>query len=918
MKRIVLSVFLCSVIAVSVSACRRGEPAGQSASPSAPTGELQVHTPEDRTDPAEKTPPSEINETAVPTQIPQTPPAESPAGSTENAGNTGSETDPAAKTPDRSPSAPAGTTAPVTAPGSATPGKPTPESPTPGNPTPGKTSPGTQTPPQTQAPTPTPSASPSPEQQGPLSAAHVKFSDLAGTGIFTGANLVRYSVTKDENEGWIVTISTTRASSDPYISFHYSAFLQKYGLTAVDAADYPYVVFRVKTENCSNSTFELFFTTGDSPQITSANSVTTIFDNDSPEWQYIIFDCSKREGWKSAVRSFRLDFMQSAAGAGETLSLSDVIFAKSLSEAQEIAGYAESAGSVIPEEEQERADAFLAGAKDPAPDIVNQKETAEYEDETLDLWFNHTYTRTPAESTASTGQYTYLMRLARNEIEACQFLLASTGNQNGLTAAISDFTDDEGNVLRGQLFYGYYFSEATEPGRSVADPIPPLTGPFNLPANRSKTFLIKVYATDSTPAGLYSAVLTIRNSAGQEVKRATVYALVWNFTLPEKSSCKTLTDLSFWNIYASHGALDSRFYSGDDSVLYSRYYDYLLENRINAYTLPYDTKGAFSDSRIEKYLNDPRVQAFNPIGWKTELTAENTASAYRYLKQSARWLEKAYFYTVDEPENQAALDQVIADAQIMEEHFPGYRLIVPMHLNSALGTDGSIDYFEYLKDYVNVWCPHTFFFNTFAEYRANPLLTYRVTTRIESVLGTFPNRMAREQAGGDEVWWYVTRYPNSPEITLTLETQAVKYRILFWQQKLYRVDGFLYYCVNDWRGMQSGAPEDNYGWNPKHEVEEGGITPFNVYGNGVLLYNGGVVGIEGPVGSLRLECVRDGIEDFEYLTMLDQLYGEGTAELVIRQLTTSLGEYKADEEFFTSLRTAVGNLIAEKTEYGNI
>ena len=67
------------------------------------------------------------------------------------------------------------------------------------------------------------------------------------------------------------------------------------------------------------------------------------------------------------------------------------------------------------------------------------------------------------------------------------------------------------------------------------------------------------------------------------------------------------------------------------------------------------------------------------------------------------------------------------------------------------------------------------------------------------------------------------------------------------------------------------------------------------------------------VGCLRLESVRDGAEDYDYFTILDQLYGEDTSDLIIKQLTTSLGNYKTDNELFNELRIAVGNLIAAKS-----
>ena len=74
-------------------------------------------------------------------------------------------------------------------------------------------------------------------------------------------------------------------------------------------------------------------------------------------------------------------------------------------------------------------------------------------------------------------------------------------------------------------------------------------------------------------------------------------------------------DLSRHNIYSYH-----KCYEGDDGKLYAAYYDYLLENRICSYTLPYNmADGSYSDKRIEKYRDNPRVDAFLNLGWKTFL-----------------------------------------------------------------------------------------------------------------------------------------------------------------------------------------------------------------------------------------------------------------------------------------------------------
>ncbi|MCQ2429836.1 MAG: DUF4091 domain-containing protein [Clostridia bacterium] len=548
-----------------------------------------------------------------------------------------------------------------------------------------------------------------------------------------------------------------------------------------------------------------------------------------------------------------------------------------------------------------KVDELLAAA-DPAGEPDNAKLTAEHEDAGLDLWFNHAYTKTVAEDTQSTGVNTYRMRLAKNEIEACHLLLASAEGRTGLTVSVSDFVNGDGAVLVTELMYAYYFDDVD--GKSVPDPAPWVREgkTFDLTAGRSQLFIIKVHAAADSPAGLYEAVVTVKNADGQEIRKAAVSAYVWDFALPEETSCKTQMDLSWWNIYSAHHC-----YEGDDSVLYCNYYDYLLENRICSYTLPYDTEGYYTDERILRYLDNPRVVAFNPIGWKKDATPDRVSAAYRFLSQKQEWLDKAYFYVVDEPSGQSDLDRINAAGKVLKENFPGYKMMSPMHMNKALNAKQTDDFFSYISESINVWCIKPFFFTTYEQYtyskkHLDKPLTYLNTLRLEKAFGTFEDRMAAEVEGGDELWWYVVHEPEYPEITLVMDEQAVKYRILFWQQKLYGVQSFLYYSCNDWAYLGEKA-----GLDPKHEVS---AFPFDVYGNGILVWCGKPFDEYGPVGSLRLECVRDGIEDFEYLTMLEKLYGKDVTDALICRLTCSLAVYNTDEAFFTSLRTALGNVLA--------
>ena len=756
--------------------------------------------------------------------------------------------------------------------------------------------------------------------------------DPSAASHFSSANSTTVSVVEDDTEaGYSVKLDLKAPYTDPYVYFNYRAYVRALGLltSAPKADDVKYVVFKVKPEFCSNNVFEIFYCSNKgvaSP--TGGYSIVSNYDEGDESWQYVVFNMKNAQKWSGDIYGFRIDWMLNGTGDGEALYINEVILAKTDDEIAEYVKTSEGTGvdlHALSQKQQVQAEYLLANAAETAPEVSNDPVAAEYEDESLVMWFDHSYYKTPGETVTSNGQNTYQMRLAKNETETAQMVLASATAREGLTVEVSDFVNGE-TALTPRIYYGYYFDDVE--GQSIVDPIPELDGPINLEANKSQMFLIKIKTEKDSPAGQYKATLTVKDADGKEIKKAYVYAYVWDFALPDASNVKTLADLGWFAIYAMdniNGTLygdDTGCKCGDDAspyhahsgLTYKNYYDMLLENKINAYGMPYVNEAAYGNgddfevSVIKSYLDDPRVQAFNPIGYSKAPNTSNITRAYNFLSQKEEWMEKAYFYTVDEPMGKDKLDQVRNDATLIKSIWgEDYKLITPMHLNGIYDKEYKVDAFEYVKGYTNVWCPHTFFFNTYADKQANPALTYRCSKKVEENIGTFPERMAQAQENGEEVWWYVTRYPHYPEITLSISDPAVDHRIFFWQQKLYNVDGFLYYAVNDW--FQNAS--EGWGWDKKKEVSTDSYTPYTVYGNGVLVYHGGKIGkIHEPVESIRLEQIRDGIEDYDYFVLLDEKYGEGTSDLLIKQVTTSLGTFKSDIDLFTQVRIAAGNLIA--------
>jgi len=83
----------------------------------------------------------------------------------------------------------------------------------------------------------------------------------------------------------------------------------------------------------------------------------------------------------------------------------------------------------------------------------------------------------------------------------------------------------------------------------------------------------------------------------------------------------------------------------------------------------------------------------------------------------------------------------------------------------------------------------------------------------------------------------------------------------------------------------------------------------SVYGDGSVLYPGSKVGIDGPVASIRLKLIREGLEDVEYLRMLEDREGRDAVREVTSQVVQGLDAYSKDASQYGALREAVARRL---------
>ena len=119
-----------------------------------------------------------------------------------------------------------------------------------------------------------------------------------------------------------------------------------------------------------------------------------------------------------------------------------------------------------------------------------------------------------------------------------------------------------------------------------------------------------------------------------------------------------------------------------------------------------------------------------------------------------------------------------------------------------------------------------------------------------------------------EKWWYNAGATKNPYASYNMDTELYSPRIYSWMQYAYNVTGNLYWSTTFYvRKLESGnfyeTLQDYYG-------EPLRFPPYN--GDGFLLYPGAPYGIDGPVGSIRLTAVRDGLEEYDLLYDLESYY----------------------------------------------
>jgi hypothetical protein len=525
---------------------------------------------------------------------------------------------------------------------------------------------------------------------------------------------------------------------------------------------------------------------------------------------------------------------------------------------------------------------------------------------------------------------------ARNEVEPFQVIVSALGRRlEGVSASMSDLEDGSGNridsthtkLYREQYVYVRNPSpySTTEPGWwpdalvPFVNPIdgrpvpamqfvredvggkivPQLTGarftgsPFDVWPGKNQPLWIDVSIPREASPGTYTGRFTVTIPALGET-HLPVKLTVWNFTLPDGSPIATHFG-SLDGIAERHGVSRT---SNDFANLQARYSEAMAEHRIDPpipenLRPPLKSDGSIdwkkTHEALKRYLSSYNIRSIQiPTFRFSDPTKSNRKYVIRYLQsyydylKSQGWDKGAYYYPLDEPNSKEAYDQVRTYAQLVHEANPNIRLLCteqPYTQDPAWGD---------LYDAVDIWCPLFAFFDEesamAARKRGNDIWTYTALCQKAP-----PYHPQFAQISGQPTLFWQIDFP------------VLNYRVPLWIMWRYGIKGLLY-----WSSVYWGGPERDVWTDP------GFRNRYN--GDGFLFYPGTEAGIHGPVTSIRLKVLREGLEDYAYFTLLERLGDTSFLSEEVSKIGSSWWKWDDTPDHIYQVRAALAERIMQKQQ----
>ncbi len=508
---------------------------------------------------------------------------------------------------------------------------------------------------------------------------------------------------------------------------------------------------------------------------------------------------------------------------------------------------------------------------------------------------------------------------ARDEFEPFQLVVRS-GSSQSLPVSISDFAQGSavitaGNVSLHRVDYVPVTQLSDHFGRlgDWPDPLYPVApgSSLSFPANANQPLWFTVHVPRDAIPGVYQATVSIGTAT------VPVELEVWNFALPSaihlagewgfgwsdvvaryKGVIDGVVQSCYWTLldalyedfadhrltpkgvgwpaglnypggveYNCNGTLDPEY--GDDWGFHSLAQKYLSGGALdNGTGFPsFLIRGPADNwppaSRPSSFCSqsrgtDPPGNSAYNAKWFQYWTAVST-----YLAGTADYAAKGYYHIVNEPQTFADYNTVAYLARQTKAAAPAVRIMVSEQVEDLIYNNPT-----YPGAKIDIWLP------TISNYEVE-------------------KAHVRQQNSGEEVWWYFL-YGDRPPLPnpTVIDRPGLEARIIPWLAWLERVDGLLYYSTTDWSTNPWSQP-----W-----INDGNGDGFLFYPpkDSSVAFDACNAQSNRLVPSIRWELLREGMEDYEYLWLLN----EGDPEIGVANEADSLaGGFIASRTLFSRVPT---------------
>lgn len=519
----------------------------------------------------------------------------------------------------------------------------------------------------------------------------------------------------------------------------------------------------------------------------------------------------------------------------------------------------------------------------------------------------------------------------RNEYESRQLIITPEGQVSDYNVTVGDFRSGS-EVLSAKNFdirHEYYHevasiydSSSTMETGMYPDALLPLQtareyGLTKIGSGNHQGVYVTVYVPEDQAPGVYTGTFTVTLN-GNVTCTVSASVAVLDYTLPDTVSMPSCipTQIS----YIIDGEYD------DTQEMYEKYLDTLNDFRLSGMylssylpggTITAETAAAYDASLAAEAARDEGVSAYAIRTFEAYSAAQggnvlNEEYFQTYLRtyvdesiaSGVNLFEKAYVYMgsiIDEPD----VGGFYSRANYVCRQFDAQVEAAVSYARSKGASEEVCNALANLRHVVT------------GAYSSNltDVDTYCPTIDVINSSAEVEDYRALRESGKD-YWWYTCTQPKIPYPTVHIDDNGVSSRVMSWMAKEYDVGGYLTWESAYYRSYDGSVSKKI----TAQECYDNVHRWTDAYGDGFFFYPGSIYGISGPVPSLRLYTVRDGLEDYEALLDLENIYarlGEEygaalSSDGVLNQLYSGL--YRGTRVYCTSdeveaAKEILGNLL---------